>query len=209
MKFRYLNEESWAAVTREERFFCARLYELIRDDVPGFVAYLANNELCDVDLKQALLEPSAREIGYEVCFYRDLYKLKPNEVLDRFQYDEDKAPGESSRDAMVRLGLLKRTFDLCLFAENSIVIFEAKAQQGFSTNQMDLFQKDRRRVASLTGLNLSHVFLVTIASNTYTPHRTTTDRIAANMWLTWHELARHFNEDAILKRADAVHQGNK
>ncbi len=63
---------------------------------------------------------SSWEIGFEVNIYRDLFGMKT-----------------------------KRTFDLCLFSEKTIVIIEAKAHQGFDSTQSKEFKKDKEKLNAL------------------------------------------------------------
>ena len=110
MGLTYLNGNSWAQVSREERFFCAQLFNLIQsDDIKGFIQYLNSNHSLSLD------ECANWEIAYEVCFYRDLWQHRR------------------------RSGTLfspKRTFDLCLFSDSAIIVIEAKAHQEFDANQL-------------------------------------------------------------------------
>jgi hypothetical protein len=63
----YFNGKTWDQVTREERFFCAELYLKFKENwMPFLEKYKINAE-------------NEYEIGYEVCFYRDIlreYKIK-------------------------------------------------------------------------------------------------------------------------------------
>ena len=88
MGLKYLNGASWADITREERVFCARLYELIRaSGAHAFVRYLNQRHSAGLD-EQAAWEPA-----YELCLYRDLHHHR-------------RAPGVPFSP--------KRTFDLAL-----------------------------------------------------------------------------------------------
>lgn len=87
------------------------------------------------------------EAGYEVCFYRDLQKLRKKR-LDLTIYS------------------MKRTFDLCLFSENAIIIIEAKVQQMFNEREIQKFQKDRVNIPKIIGKNLD-VLVVALASSVY------------------------------------------
>ena len=106
MGLRYLkNNVSWSKVTREERFFCAHLYFLIKEEgLSKFVGYLSevHNMSLPVDANW--------EAAYEACFYRD------------FWYHWDKKGELFSK---------KRTFDLCLLSDDMIIVIEAKSNQEF------------------------------------------------------------------------------
>ncbi len=117
MGIRYLKGLSWAEVTREERFFCARLHNLVETrGVLSFIGYLNEKENINLDAK------ANWEMAYEACFYRDLWQLH-------------KKNGE--------LYSPKRTFDLCLLSDDAIVVIEAKAQQGFDPLQVQEFVNDK------------------------------------------------------------------
>ena len=141
MGFTYLNGENWLDVTREERLFCACLYWDIKGKEKDFVLWLNENK--ELKLKVS----DTWEAGYEACFYRDLLKLKGKPV---------RGSGYSQ----------KRTFDLCLFSEDAIVIIEAKVQQMFDESQVKVFEKDRHDIRRITGENIE-VLVVALASSKY------------------------------------------
>jgi len=103
MGFIYLDGKNWIDVTREERLFCSYLYWDIKKSVKDFVSWLSTIS------GLALRFDDTWEVGYEVCFYRDLQKFR-RKPLDLTRYSR------------------KRTFDICLFSESTIVIIEAKVQ---------------------------------------------------------------------------------
>lgn len=141
MGFTYLGGKSWLDVTREERLFCSYLYWDVKGKERDFVLWL--NENTDLGL-----EPDVDwEVGYEVCFYRDLLKSR-GESLTSGGYSP------------------KRTFDLCLFSEDTIVIIEAKVQQMFDDSQVDVFQKDRDDIPRITDKK-TKVKVVALASSEY------------------------------------------
>lgn len=175
MGFQYLGGKNWAHVTREERFFCQRLYELVRTAPVEFAGYLSTRLELGLDIR------GEWEIGYEVCFYRDLWQLRGREG---------------------RLYSPKRTFDLCLFGETAIVIIEAKAALGFESAQNQVFHGDIAEVRRLTGLQ--NVQLVGLCSS---KHRLDSSSKAtfAHKVVRWSDLAAKFANDEILVRADAVY----
>lgn len=177
MGLRYLDGKSWAEVTRDERYFCQRLFRHIEaHPVRAFIEYL--NRQCKMSL-----DPEANwEPGYEACFYRDLWHFRGKQ-------------GE--------LFSPKRTFDLCLFSDDVIVIIEAKAQQGFEPEQLSSFETDVEQVELETGV--TDVPLVGLASSQYSP----SDAVRAvfgDRYLTWAELAAHYGDDPELLRADAIYE---
>lgn len=174
MGFSYLNGLSWAEVTREERFFCQHLYSLLRKDGPTtFLAYVNRKVGISLPLD------AAWEPAYEACFYRDLRYLKG------------------------RTGPLfspKRTFDLCLFSQQAILIVEAKAQQSFDGEQLGSFAADRDQVRELTGVA---TYVVGLASSAC-PTAIGCNEVFDGPLLTWRDLASLYGGDATLLRADAV-----
>ena len=105
---------------------------------------------------------AAWEPAYEACFYRDLWYLKG------------------------RAGPLfspKRTFDLCLFSEQAILIVEAKAQQSFDRDQLSSFAADRDKVKELTGVA---TYVVGLASSAC-PTTIGCDDVFDGPLLTWRD----------------------
>jgi hypothetical protein len=175
MGFSYLGGLSWWQVTRDERFFCQRLFRLIEDrGAASFVDHV--NQVVGLSLDvDAEWEP-----GFEVCFYRDLW----------FQ-----------RGKSVPLFSPKRTYDLCLLSDEEIVIIEAKAQQDFDRDQLAVFEMDRDRVQRLTGIRPS---LVGLASSSCTAILGCRD-IFDGPLLTWADLATFYGSDPVLQRADDIY----
>ena len=187
MSWDYLKGKTWAEITRDERFFCQHLYHLIRTSPRGFVAEI--NRITGLTLDAQ----TPWEIGYEVCFYRDFWHLMEKKVV---------------------LHSPKRTFDLCLFSKNDIVIIEAKAQQSFEndSSQEDSFKRDKILVAELTKANVT---LIGLASSNYlTPQRKskllTEVKISAQPifagLLCWSDLSTYFSNDLVLARADEIYE---
>lgn len=177
MGFNYLNGKRWSLVTRDERFFCMRLYELINRETPeSFVAYLCDTKGLDVPIE------GEWEVGYEVCFYRDLWQ---------------------HRGRKGKLFSPKRTFDLCLFGEKAIVIIEAKAAVGFSKAQTKSFEKDVDEVKKLTGVE--NIKLMGLCSSKYNVEREIAS-IFTGPILHWKELAERYSNDEILLRADCSYK---
>lgn len=177
MGFNYLAGKRWSQVTRDERFFCQRLYELINVETPeAFVAFLYDTH--DLDVSAG----GEWEAGFEVCFYRDLWQ---------------------HRRRQGKLFSLKRTFDLCLFGEKAIVIIEAKAAQGFEDNQTASFVRDIVEVASLT--QVENVQLVGLCSSKYDVEPNLASAFTGPI-LRWRDLASRYGDDDILLRADDVYE---
>jgi hypothetical protein len=122
----YLGGRRWADISREERFFCAHLYALAHESPERLVRAIneANADKAVIGW-QPLLETVDWEVGFEVCLFRD---LRHHKLLQR----------------NIENASLKRTFDLCLFSANRIILIEAKAQQGFESDgeQLSGFKAD-------------------------------------------------------------------
>jgi hypothetical protein len=119
MGFEYFEGKNWIDISREERLYCAHLYFQIRGKELEFVKWLNENH------KMKLPTESEWEIGYEVCLYRDYFKQLRDETICKDNVDYPP----------------KRTFDLCLFSEENIVIIEAKVQQRFDAEQSEVFKQ--------------------------------------------------------------------
>jgi hypothetical protein len=207
MGWKYLGGKTWAEVTRDERFFCQHLYSLIREDVPGFVRKL--NELAALNLP----DEEEWEVGFEVCFYRD----------HRFMCAEDKHVWHGNTDMYSS----KRTFDLCLFSHDHIVIIEAKAAQGFELKQIGEFMNDlawvKEAVAVVKGDgaaagHIVDVYVVALASKKYLDKldwgKINRESTFSGEAISWAALAEHYgmNEkkcDPVLLRADAIYRGGQ
>ena len=141
----------WSKITREERFFTSLLFhDILHDDKP--ILNLLGNQLED------LSNLSLVDVGYEVCFFRDAFHAKPALIKERQQLLE------------------KQTFDLVLWlSDQSLVIIEAKAQQGFHMNQIKALQQSRkiiRRISTPT-YPISKIHLVGLCSSKYDPKKST------------------------------------
>jgi hypothetical protein len=152
----YLQGHRWLDLTRDERFFCAELYFALKrpETLRGFVhrlnkAFAAGNEA------GPLRPEAAWEVGLEVAFYRDHIH----------------AIGHQGEHHIKRLKDFsqKRTFDLCLFSENLIVIIEAKSFMGLVSEQVNEFRDDRKKIQKLLGITPEAILLIGLWSSGYTP----------------------------------------
>ena len=141
MGFSYLQNKNWLEITREERLYCAFLYWDIKDREKNFISWLDDNHGLQLD------SDAGWEIGYEVCFYRDLLKSR-GESVNPIQYSS------------------KRTFDLCLFSEEAMVIIEAKVRQMFKESQIRAFQKDRDDIPKIVDKKID-TKIIALASSRY------------------------------------------
>jgi hypothetical protein len=174
MGISYFNNASWNEITREERFFCLQLYNHIQfSGEKGFVQYL-------IDLGLQIPLDNNWEIGFEVCFYRDVL---------------------FSRKEKVPPSLQKRTFDLCLMSDDAIVIIEAKAQGGFEGKQLRSFKNDAAEIFAITGIR--NVKSIAIHSSKYNPKIETLADF--QVVLTWDSLSAFYGNDPVLLKANGVY----
>ncbi|MBI1784282.1 hypothetical protein HYR69_03985 [Candidatus Sumerlaeota bacterium] len=135
------------------------------------------------------------EVGYEVCFFRDaaFYNLIP--------------PNPSYK--------LKQTFDFCLFLDDgSIILIEAKAQQGFGRDQLQEL-KDARHIIKGIGMlgtrPIPQVHTAALCSSRYIASEETRDHF--DLWLTWAEIAQDYSPVEMgslnpYSRADGLYRDN-
>lgn len=176
MGFSYLNNQDWGDISREERLYCAYLFESVRKDTKKLL------DLIRSKLELGKAEYNAEwEIGYEVCFYRDYF------------YAIKKRPIRSSGFSP------KRTFDLCLFSEKRIIIFESKVHQGFESRQIGSYKKDKGQIHGLLRKTIK-VDLVAICSGYY--HSKLLSRFDATV--TWEDLHRKYR-NPIFDQANSIY----
>jgi hypothetical protein len=135
------------------------------------------------------------EIGYEVCFYRDYRKSQKKSI---------RGSGFPQ----------KRTFDLALFSDDELIIFEAKVHEEFDTKQVEDFQKDNSLIKELVESPITIRFYA-LASQSYfensrkfkTWDKSDTSLHGENKCfdgkISWSELA-DFYQDDVLYRADEL-----
>jgi hypothetical protein len=132
MGFDYLFHKKWSDISRDERRFCADLiFQLkINGTEKEFINWIIlHNNLSITSFKEY-------EIDFEVCFYRDLI----------FDYELEKNVTLAGKKEIK--GFLKRTFDICIFLPNDIIIIEAKAAKGMTSEQMMEFKYDKLAIKS-------------------------------------------------------------
>ena len=179
MKLKIFNDKSWNLdITRDERFFCQELYhELTNGGLNSFLS-LISSEAVGLNFK------GPYEVGYEVCFYRDL------KYAGLFK-------GQVSEYS------IKRTFDLCLFSEKEMMIIEAKVFEGMTTKQMDEFEQDRKWVPKALGIDGYRVRLVALIADKYKPSEATKNRFDAI--ITWKHISNLFPENEVLTKVDQLY----
>ncbi len=190
------NKNPWSEVTRDERFFCAELYQIINNNKHPFNQLLAEKGIIDS-------VHTEYDIGYEVCFYRDF--------ICKYGYEHNGKENHQIKTIKDKEENLifppKRTFDLCLFLKDEIIIIEAKAQQGFKTDQLDEFTEDRRHLKDLLNIEDKNIKIIGLFSSKYTPSDLTLDYFENEGvefgYFTWKEIYEIYPTPfRILDRAD-------
>lgn len=188
---KYFGNKSWSDITREERFFCSHLYHNVLGKEKELVKWLS--EIVTVREKIKLDYSKEWDISFEVCFYRDFLKAQKKTVKtykkkDGFLYSQ------------------KRTFDLCLFSKDEIIIIEAKAQQGFTGHQLDEILQDADLAEELTkefGMK-KNCRVILLHSSLYHPRD---ERIIDFPRFTWKDFCTFQNENNdIFRRADKLYK---
>ncbi|GHT24232.1 hypothetical protein FACS189430_08800 [Bacteroidia bacterium] len=178
MKIKFLNNQSWNEVSREERFFCAKLYSQMELDVVPMLDLLGINKDKQFD------------IGYEVCFYRDVLKAHGKRV------SQTRLPS-------------KRTFDLMLISDDELHIIEAKAQQRFDGVQFENIDNDKEHINALfekIGQNKPEVQIHALISSNYHPKPTTKSHFNGEP-IFWKDVAEKYTAaKEIFMRADKIYE---
>jgi len=180
MTLSYFEGKTWAAISREERFFCQALFQHISADVQRFIGFL--NAHTDLGLDDTV----SWEVGYEVCLYRDVLKSRGVSVRST-EYPP------------------KRTFDLCLFSETTVVVIEAKAQQPFKKQQLDCMALDRAWIPQLLQRDVAVKFVALAADTYYARHqnRGIPDLLADfDALLSWATVYKDYRADDLFNQAD-------
>jgi len=181
---KYFNGFSWDRITREERLFCAELFFHIRKDPQDFVALLQRKaHLPSVPVGQW-------DTSYEVCFYRDFIRRFPPKDEHRYS--------------------LKRTFDIAMFGESTIIIIEAKAAEMFSSKQAESFGRDLEHIVRLLKSKVD-IYFVALASTRYFDNFEKHGRSSAlkafdSRHLTWEAVEGHYPDVPLFKRACEVYK---
>ena len=147
----YLKGKSWADITRDERTFCFDLIDQLKQ----------NNKACDfvkklnTEYSLGITQFDYVEGAAEVSFYRDMIFRDELESKSRFK---DKASIKN---------FLKRTFDICFFLPKDIIIIEAKAAEGLTSEQLKDFDYDIEATKTILNNEDIKVHLLYLLSDEY------------------------------------------
>lgn len=184
----------WQEITRDERYFCAELYFLVRDDLIKFINVLNKHGHWNNNLS---IDPDkVWQLGYEVSFYRDMHNLYKMDI-GKFSYH--------------------RAFDLCLFSKDEIFIIEAKAHGGFETGQNKSFFQDKTDIPQMLQnmptpfeIKEGNVYIIALASSQYFDNKEKygRDDFLENVdaYISWNTIAGLYGDHPMLKRADYIYK---
>ncbi len=198
-------DQKWIDVTREEREFCAVLFSKILNDCNEFVDFL--NKKARVLRGGPLCLPMSVGwvVGSEVALYRDLmYENLMHEGEDISEYiekiwEDSKDPLRSAR---------ARKFDLALFSDECLVVIEAKAHGGFSSDDVSKLDKDQETIRAIDPK--TRFVALGLHSCKYTPETAIEEAEVGNGFhalFTWNQLAKLYRGQRIerwMNRANRV-----
>jgi hypothetical protein len=183
---------NWSEISREERFFTCLLFHEIRKHDEG----LKNGPF--LSLVRSRLRDSSEpigddveltEVGFEVCFFRDLFAAGKISKKDRF------SP--------------KETFDLVLFlSDGTIIIIEAKAHQGFRSEQLETLKAAKKTIEERHMFGINRVCLVALHSSLYSPKSETFKNTFcfSIKWKDVTELSKENKTKKLYNHADALYK---
>jgi len=190
MENKTIDFSNWSQITREERYFCAHLFFLIRNDLRKFLEWFEENKYNGMDLNKRW------EIGYEVCFYRD-YRKAQNKDIHGSGFSQ------------------KRTFDLALFADDELIIFEAKVHEDFDNKQVKVFSNDMIKIPELLEKPIN-IRIYALAASSYFANsnefkawdKRNVDKPGEYKCfdgnLTWKELADFYQDDILYREVHSM-----
>ncbi|MCB9190283.1 MAG: hypothetical protein H6602_01270 [Flavobacteriales bacterium] len=172
---KYLPENKrWSEITRDERFFCAELYQTFKDDPYGLVALIWDNNKLSKKIGDKP-KAGAWELGFEVCYYRDVIHFRSSRLDNTHPESCDSirkleiTSWDPSYSGSKTFFPMKRTFDLCLFSDEQLIVIEAKVQQGFNSDQLRSFEEDRKLIKALHREEEIDVKIIGLFSDTPNP----------------------------------------
>ena len=176
----------WAEITREERFFTATLYHDVKNNTKPLYELFRKKLGSRISSAERIVD-----YGFEVCFFRDA--VKAGIIPSRYLEQEKK-----TRE--------KQTFDLVFtLSDKSLIIVEAKAQQSFSTKQLNELRKARDIIANIPEWPYKPVYLGALYSSIYTPRDTTLEYF--DIKITWEEIrVAYLENELIYQRANNIHR---
>lgn len=181
----FLKGYKWSELSRDERYYCAHLFQLMKNNQEQTKTWIRDNLYTDMNLNKSW------EMGYEVCFYRDYFHwFKKGESIKASIYPE------------------KRTFDLALFSDDEIIIIEAKAHEIFKQKQINDIKKDRKYISDLFNKKIDVHCYALAASKYFDYSKKFNDnwhnKDVFDDFFTWGQMAILFDNDTLLIRANLL-----
>jgi hypothetical protein len=186
----YFKGNSWSDLTREERFYCFCLYQRAKENPRKFAEFIKE----EAKLEELKIDQNDDwDVGVEVCFYRD-YLWHQNKSVKTSELSQ------------------KRTFDLCLFGPNAMIIIEAKVDQRFDSAQNAIFEEEKTKIPKLIENDQIKIYLVALASQKYyDAAEKYGNGKALNPFdgcISWADVHQKYN-DAIFQQADELYGSKK
>ena len=170
MAYSWNMNRRWAEVTRTERFFVSQLANAISQNFEQFICFLAKETSLHIP------ESNDWEVSTDVHFFRDRKKY-----FDAFGWSHGCGQSYDSTE-----------FDLVLFSESLLLVFEAKAWSCYSTSQLCNLKTHRSKIEQLFEKRVK-VLLIGIHSSRYSPSGCTTHYFDG--CVTWNALSRAYECD--------------
>lgn len=165
-------------ITRTEVFFTSYLHHAFIASPLLFERLLLKS--IGVNNKTSIIDSS-----YELCLFRDAAKSGYINTRENKSFE-------------------KVTFDnVFVLSDNSIIIVEAKAQQGFNSKQIKNLEHAKKKIKN-SALPWNKAYLIGLCSSKYSPKEDTAKKFDAI--ITWADVADCFdNERMIFSRADSIY----
>ena len=164
----FIDGKTWREVTRTERYFVWRLASLIMNDPQYFVDKVLIQHL---NLNSHLSELKW-DVSTDVHLFRDIRFYMQRKPCEGQEY-------EHLSDSM--------EFDLVLFSNELLVIFEAKAWCKYEPDQLVKFKNELKSFSELSELDLK-TKMFGIHSSRYSPTETTLSGFHNKGYITWQQL---------------------
>ena len=187
------DKPQWAEITREERYFTSFLFHDIRKNPLPFLQLLRAKGLkCEDDV-------TVVDVGYEVCLFRDMAKEK---LLEKEKNIIELAGLQNDVKSFRKL-----TFDLVLWLSNqTTVIIEAKAQQGFKNDQIDMLKHAKTAISCSKMYQTKGILLAGLKSGRYSVIDRNVIEAFDDVIIDWRQVAEVYLENALIyQRADDIY----
>lgn len=194
MGHKWLDGKNWRDITRTERYFVWKLAEAIETNPVKFLGWV--NEKTDLGIGKLIngrQNPSNFEVATDVRFFNDYCKFaNANPAMA----DHRKVDGSE--------------FDLVVFSQKVIVIFEAKAWGGFDGDNGQLIRMCGH-LPLIRNITNCDVKFVGIYSCRYTPMKKTLEPLSGSV--TWHQISEFYEAipsfSSIFLRANRCYENKR